>query len=173
MAEEFKDESGFFYIIKCADVPDNVYKIGKTCEKDPNKRLCRYPPFSCVQYTIAVANADLFEDIVMRKFKSAFTRRREFGLEYYEGDIIAIIDEVHRLWLKYGRLVDAKLDKTIEKIKPNGWQYFVNDWLSKNPTCDIHEAYEAYVKIMKDTFASNEYAEFEPFAIYYESTVSV
>lgn len=167
---EFKDLSGFFYIISCADVPDNVFKIGKTTEHDPNKRLCRYPQYSSVKYTIHVANADLFEDIVMRKFKSMFKRRMEFGIEYYEGELIQIIDAVHQLWLKYGNLVNAELDKSAEKIKPNGWQFFVNDWLSKNEGADVKDAYAAYVRIMKEIFLTNEYAELEPFAYYYLSS---
>ena len=82
MPTDKKNESGYFYIIKTPDVPEGVYKIGKTTMVDPNKRLCRYPTYSCCLYTIHVENADLFEDLVMRKLKLVTKRRMEYGLEY-------------------------------------------------------------------------------------------
>ena len=160
---------GFFYIIKTPDVQEGTYKIGKTVMTDPNKRLCKYPIHSCCMYTIHVANADLFEDLVMRKLKGKFKRRMEYGLEYYEANIKDLIIEVHQLWLKYGDVKHFQLDKSAEKIKPNGWQYFANDWLSKHSTSTVDEAYTAYVNIIKTSFMSNEYAEFEFFKIYFDS----
>jgi hypothetical protein len=168
-----KDESGFFYVIQTADVPLGVYKIGKTVRADPNKRLSEYPKYSTVKYTIYVENADLFEDIVMRKFKSAFKRRMEYGIEYYEGDVIDIINLAHDLWNKYGQLKNLKLDKTFEKYKPNGWQIFVNEWLAKNPNADVTTAYNAYVNMMTNTFLTQEYAEFDSFAVYFSKTTEV
>jgi hypothetical protein len=170
---ETKDESGFFYIIQTPDVPPSVYKIGKTVRPNPNKRLCAYPKFSIVKYTIAVANADLFEDIIMRKFKTAFKRRMELGLEYYEGDLVDMICVVHSLWLKYGQQASLSIDRSLEKIKPNGWQSFVNEWLVKNPDAQPDVAYTAYVDMMQNTFLSNEYAEYPAFALYFEKTTNV
>ena len=40
--ETAKVTPGFFYIIQTPDVEDGVYKIGKTSQADPNKRLCQY-----------------------------------------------------------------------------------------------------------------------------------
>jgi hypothetical protein len=164
-----KSNEGFFYIIQTSDVPNGVYKIGKTTQIDPNKRLCRYPQYSTVKYTVFCNNADLFEDIAMRKFKSIFKRRMEFGLEYYEGDIYKIIDETHKLWMKYNNINILQLNKEIEKIKPNGWQYFANEWLSKNNDTDVETAYISYVDIMTNIFASNEYAEKELFVAYFNA----
>ncbi len=170
---EEKDESGFFYIIQTPDAPESVYKIGKTTQTDPNKRLCAYPKFSNVKYTIAVANADLFEDIVMRKFRTAFIRRMELGLEYYEGDIVDIICTVHDLWLKYGNQQSIQIDKSIEKLKPHGWQSFVNEWLIHNPDSEVAIAYSAYVDHIKTAFLSNDYADFPVFSLYFNKTVYV
>lgn len=171
--DDIKDESGFFYIIQTADVSLGVYKIGKTIRANPNKRLSEYPKYSSVKYTIFVANADMFEDIVMRKFKSLFKRRMEYGLEYYEGDLIDMINHVHSLWNKYGTLTDYKLNKNAEKYKPNGWQSFVNEWLSKNSDTDVETAYSAYVHHLQNTFLTNDYAEFDAFAEYYNNTVEL
>jgi hypothetical protein len=164
---ESKSSHGFFYIIQTADVEKNVYKIGKTTQTDPNKRLCRYPAYSNTKYTIHCDNADVFEDLVMRKFKTLFKRRMEYGIEYYEGDITIMIDEVHKLWMRFNKSTDIQLDKDIEKFKPNGWQYFVNEWLCYNTTATMDTAYDNYVKIMTDVFSTNEYAEKNTFMLYY------
>ena len=168
-AKEFIDHQGFFYIIQPADVPDNVYKIGITKRCNPNKRLCEYPKYSLVKYTIAVDYVDLFEDYVMRKFRVLFKRRMELGLEYYEcRDIKKMIDEVHQIWMKYGDK-EIQIDKKLENIKPNGIQHFINEWFSKqgDPTAiDLSLAYTEYEKMMKTEFLTNEYAEKEPFILY-------
>jgi len=166
---EEKDLSGFFYIIQTPDVPDNVYKIGKTIQSNPNKRLCQYPMYSSAKYTVFVENADLFEDLVMRKLKSNCKRRMEYGLEYYESDLKTLVNIVHELWLKYGDIKEFKLDKSNEQLKPNGWQYFANEWLAKNTEATCDEAYLAYVDIFKNVFNSIEYAEFDVFEYYFNS----
>jgi predicted house-cleaning noncanonical NTP pyrophosphatase (MazG superfamily) len=168
-----KDTRGYFYIIKTADTPANVYKIGKTVEVDPNKRLCKYPKYSDLKYTVAVANADTFEDLVMRKLKTKVKRRQEFGLEYYEAELPILINIIHEIWMAHGSATEHKIDKPVhrstERIKPNGWQFFVNEWLSANQSASPEEAYAAYVNCVKTAFLSNEYAEYPCFLTYYSS----
>ncbi len=168
-----KDPRGYFYIIKTADTPVNVYKIGKTVEVDPNKRLCKYPKYSDLKYTVAVANADTFEDLVMRKLKTKVKRRQEFGLEYYEAELPVLVNIIHEIWMAHGSSIMHKIDKITnketERIKPNGWQFFVNEWLSSNQSASPEEAYTAYVNCVKTAFLSNEYAEYSCFLIYYSS----
>lgn len=167
--KEFVDHSGFFYIIKTADTEDNVYKIGMTKRCNPNKRLCEYPKYSAVKYTIAVDYIDVFEDYIMRKFRILFKRRLEYGIEYYEcNDIKKMIDVVHQIWMKYGDK-EIQIDKKLENIKPNGIQAFINDWFSKQEdpsSIDLDIAYIEYVKMMKEIFLTEEYAENETFKIY-------
>jgi hypothetical protein len=164
------DKAGFFYIVQTADVADGVYKIGKTKQDNPNKRLADYPKFSCVKYTIFVENADDFEAYTIRKFKTLFKRRKEYGLEYFEGSIIDMINITHEFWQKFGTSINIEIPKDPVAIKPNGWAYFANEWLSKNLSANqpinYDEAYNAYVKILTTDFASNEYAEREVFDLY-------
>lgn len=164
--ELFNDLSGFFYIIQTADVPIGVYKIGKTARANPNQRLCEYPKFSSVKYTIAVNDCHGFESYAMRKFRTLFKRRREFGLEYYEGNLMQMINLAHKLWNKYGLADKIVVDQNIEKIKPVGWQFFVNEWYSDqfDPTPD--EAYDMYVSLIKSTFNSDEVASKQVFITY-------
>ena len=118
-----------------------------TKRSDPNKRLSEYPKYSAVQYVIAVANADSFEDYVMRKFRILFKRRLEYGLEYYEGDIKKMIDSTHNIWMKFYDK-EIHIDKDLENIKPYGIQIFINEWFSqqKDPqNIDLDIAYDKYV----------------------------
>jgi len=104
----------------------------------------------------------------MRKFRVMFIRRMEYGLEYYQGDIRKMIDLVHQIWMNYGNK-KIIIDKSIEYIKPNGIQAFVNSWLSKQEdpiNIDLSIAYTEYVKLMKDEFLTNDYADQTIFIIY-------
>lgn len=169
-----QSKNGFFYIIKTSDTPENVYKIGKTTDVNPNKRLCKYPKYSQVLYTIHVSDADGFEDLVMRKLRMVLVRRLEYGYEYYEcPELKKIIDIVHYYWMKYHDK-DIILNKSIESIKPNGIQYFVNEYLSKNlnSTINLDDLYTKYVKIIKETFNSNDYAEKNVFTTYINHVLS-
>jgi hypothetical protein len=168
-SENKQTKEGFFYIIKTPDTPMSVYKIGKTTHSDPNKRFCQYPKGVIVKYTIAVSDADSFEDYMMRQFKVQFERKMEYGMEYYKGDIIQMIDVTHQVWMKIGMSSTSVTKSTVdmERYKPNGFQVFVNDWLVKQvskPTLD--DAYIAYVSMLRDDFGTTEYAEKEPFITY-------
>ena len=165
--EPFEDLSGFFYIIQTADVPVGVYKIGKTARANPNKRLCEYPKFSSVKYTVSVEDCHGFESYAMRKFRVLFKRRREFGLEYYEGDIKDMINLAHKLWNQFGSAGRVIVDTAIEKIKPNGFQAFVNEWYSQQLDPTIDEAYDMYVSLMRDSYLTRDYASKEVFVVYY------
>lgn len=159
---------GYFYILQTPDVEDTVYKIGKTQQLDPNRRFCQYKKGVCVKYTIEVENCDEFEDYVMRKFRVLFVRRREYGLEYYQGSLKKMIDAVHAMWMVHGMAVTIEIDKELEKIKPNGFQAFANEWLSKQDLArlDYAAAYKAYTLMMKDEFLSSDYADEESFTTY-------
>lgn len=167
MAEEQKDLSGFFYILQNAELPDGVYKIGKTKRASPTKRFCEYPKFSAVKYTVAVANADDFETYAMRKFRTVFSRRMEFGLEYYQGDLKQMINLAHDLWNKYGNADAIVLNPVIEKIKPVGIQYFINEyWSKQDPKPNMSLAYQKYVDIMTTIFQTQQYATEDIFTLY-------
>ena len=164
-------KEGFFYIIKTSDTPENVYKIGKTTATNPNKRLCDYPQYSIVFYTIAVKNIHIFEKIVIHKLKGRAVRHMEFGYEYYEADIKHLINCVHNIWMSYGH-IDIDIYSNIKKNQPTGWQYFANEWLAKNIAQEITPefAYENYVKMIKESFGAVP-CKYDKFEIYYYSVM--
>lgn len=155
--------AGFFYIIQTADVADNVYKVGKT--RRLIKRMGEYPKYSLVKYTIAVSDCHAFEAYALRKFRLLFKRRREYGLEYFEGDLTEMINLAHKLWNKFV-VGPISINKNMEKIKPKGFQYFVNEYYSKRNKPSLTESYDMYVSMMKDTFMTDIYADKYTFIMY-------
>ena len=157
---------GFFYIIQTSDVTDSVYKIGKTEDMDLNRKLCIYPVYSCVKYTVYCENIDLFYNMVVHKFSTTFKKKLEYGQNYYFGDLKNMVDCCHKLWMTYGNETKKIYNEEIGKIKPYGWDYFSNEWLINNLDKSNDESYNVYLNIIKNTFGSNEYAEKEIFDKY-------
>lgn len=159
---------GYFYIIKTSDTPANVYKIGKTIQVNPNKRLCQYPIYSECHYVVRVENADAFEDYIMRKLKFEAKRRIEYGLEYYEIEIKKLIDFVHQIWMNHGQSKIITIPKKPTCPSPPGWQYFFNEWLSKNKNATVDTAFAQYIAIIKQEFLTQPATTFEEFEKYFK-----
>jgi hypothetical protein len=102
------------------------------------------------------------------KFRVFFKRRMEYGLEYYEGNLVNMIDTVHNLWLTYGNADEVKIDKQVEDLKPNGFQAWCNEWFSKQNSVEVDSdiAYLSYVNMMKNEFMTDDYAEKDVFLLY-------
>lgn len=160
------DKRGFFYIIQNAEIPLGIYKIGKTTRGNPNQRLCEYPKFSEVKFTIAVDDIDEFEKYVIRKFTLRWTRKREYGLEYFEGNYKDMIKYAVELWLNFDVDVLEK-NQTLELIKPIGIDVFISDWLlHQSPRPSMEEQYIKYVELIQEVFLHDEYASYEVFEQY-------
>ena len=78
-----------------------------------------------------------------------------------------MINAAHSIWTKYGNAARVKISKKIERLKPNGFQYFCNEWLSQQdrlPPIDV--VYDAYVSIITSAFGTSDVAEKKMFIIY-------
>lgn len=79
---------GYIYLIRTREFlknADNIFKIGKTTGK-PSKRLGSYPRDSEILLVLKVMNCHECENLVIDAFKKYFIRKRNIGLEYFEGD---------------------------------------------------------------------------------------
>ena len=74
---------------------ENVYKIGR-CQ-DISKRLSQYPKGSQLMYCKTTTDQVLAEDIIIKTFEAHFVCRREFGYEYFEGDVQEMIQQFDNL----------------------------------------------------------------------------
>lgn len=65
---------------------ENVYKIGKTSQI-PNSRLQGYPKGSKVIIFAEVDNCHSMENYLIAEFDNRYECKREYGREYYAGDV--------------------------------------------------------------------------------------
>jgi hypothetical protein len=65
---------------------EQTYKLGKTTQL-PNSRLAGYPKGSEVILFIDVQNCHMVEKNLMEQFDGLFKQKKEYGREYYEGDL--------------------------------------------------------------------------------------
>lgn len=72
---------------------DNVYKIGKTTQ-EPNSRMKGYPKGSKLYLTIIVDDATKSEQDLLAVFRKKFVLRREFGNEYFYGNVVDMMREI-------------------------------------------------------------------------------
>jgi hypothetical protein len=84
----------YIYIIREREfirTNDHVYKIGKTT-RDPKRRLASYPKGSEVKFFLQVYECNDLEKKLIKMFKDKFIHRKDYGNEYFEGDVNTMID---------------------------------------------------------------------------------
>ena len=73
--------------IKCNE---NVYKIGKSIRL--NKRIKSYPKNSKLELVYLCNNCNKAEQKILNIFDNEFIKRKDYGNEYYEGDVQIMIN---------------------------------------------------------------------------------
>lgn len=121
------DSSGTIYLVRTGEFVGfdlNVFKIGKT-DNFP-RRLSQYPFFTQTIHTRQVHDRHLIEKIIILKFRSTFTSRRDFGFEYFQGDyslMISIIDQIINKFNSNHQLLTFKIHKHLSKYSDNKHLY--------------------------------------------------
>lgn len=132
----------YVYIIKTREFVrsgENIFKIGKTTQNN-DTRFKQYPKGSVLMYQTICENCHECEKKIIDKFKNKFIQRREFGNEYFEGNLKMMIITICDIILCKNEL---------------------------NPICEIHKQeveinnYKNNLKNCEDKFEqiTNEYIE--------------
>jgi len=98
--EENKEDQ-FIYLVKTREFinsGESIYKLGKT--RNPKNRLSSYPKGSRVYLLLKCFDCDKFEKDLLLDFSCNFSRVKDIGLEYFEGDIDEMIDKIIELKIK-------------------------------------------------------------------------
>lgn len=85
----------YIYLVHCrasVNSNENVYKIGKSI--DFNKRLSGYDKGTIPIFTIYVQECDNFERQLITLFESNYQPRKDYGNEYFQGDIRQMIQDI-------------------------------------------------------------------------------
>ena len=139
----------------------NVYKIGRS--SNIQSRFKTYPNGSITLIVRPCKDCVESEKVIMREFKERFVQRVDIGSEYFEGDVVEMIETFNSLVPLYVRekpqerddgpnyLVDDFLDKCIVKIDKPGYNlaltsimchakyFFKDEYDEKPPTRTVVE----------------------------------
>lgn len=88
-----------YYPRACKNVDESVYKIGKTY--DYSKREAGYMKGGDMLFVVSVTNRHECENIVKRVFQIEFKQRKDYGTEYFEGDVFEMVMTIKDCLSKY------------------------------------------------------------------------
>ena len=148
-------ETNYFYLIKEREFVrsgESTYKIGKTGQNPPFKRFSGYPRGSEVILLLKVVDKDTFEKKVIKFFKRKYQQMRQYGTEYFQGDVVEMIKDIVAL--------NSILNKPpFQEPRPKPPKNTICDWFihyaNKHPIQhneirisrrDAYEDYCSYVK---------------------------
>jgi hypothetical protein len=95
-----KSDLQFVYILQEREFINSgepVYKIGKTI--NPKNRMSSYPKASNVLGNYLCGDCHTTEKSLIELFDVKFIKRKDLGLEYYQGDINEMVNEIYFLIL--------------------------------------------------------------------------
>lgn len=87
------ENNQYVYILKTREflrTGENIFKIGRTEQKNV-KRFEQYPKGSTLYFQSVCDNCRECERKIINQFKNKFIQRKEFGNEYFEGDLKEMI----------------------------------------------------------------------------------
>jgi len=111
--------------IKCNE---NVYKIGKSIRL--NKRIKSYPKNSKLELVYLCNNCNKAEQKILNIFDNEFIKRKDYGNEYYEGDVQIMINIIQNNII--GKKIDIINNIMVEPQKKNNNISFIDYKLYNN-----------------------------------------
>jgi hypothetical protein len=111
---EEKNINGFIYIIHEREFiksKENIYKIGRT--ENIIERIKKYPKNSCYCFVRKSNNMFIDENKLIKLFKQIFNHLKEYGNEYFEGDIDNMIKIINNYFDNINNDNDDNIIKNI------------------------------------------------------------
>lgn len=147
--------SGYIYILierEFIRTREPVYKIGKTTQ-DEFKRFKQYPKNSKLIQQIYCEDCHGLERELIELFRVKYKQRREFGIEYFEGDVKDMVYTIFNVWMnKDAPVMDIEDAPTI------------TDWLSLLKirhvgviTTTYKEMWEYYIQWANDDISLSKF----------------
>ena len=85
----------YIYLIHCracVNSGESVFKLGKTI--DFSKRIDGYDKGSIPLLSLYVRECDVFERVLIQLFAAKYRQRRDYGIEYFEGNATSMITDI-------------------------------------------------------------------------------
>jgi hypothetical protein len=129
---------GFIYLIltkEAMDSNENVYKIGRTLQKNPYLRLDSYKNGYEIIHITQCIDAILMEKECLEKFKTCYIQRKDYGNEYFEGDRNEMEKMIQTIKTKYN--IPLKTESTTPIIQETEKkEVMIIKKKNKSYTCD-------------------------------------
>lgn len=136
---------GYIYVIYTREFlkhQEPVYKVGKT--ENIVARLKQYPRGSKLLFVQYVHDCHLLESHVLNHLTSTFKVRTDIGAEYFEGDIMKLLAEVHTIVCKHACPFTITYDEDANRLKKKSKPQTKNTCkgIHKKQACDDEEVDE-------------------------------
>jgi hypothetical protein len=98
---ELRHKGSYIYLIQEREFVlngDPVFKYGRTTSTNPAERLCKYPKDSKVVLVVSVDDCVAFEKMIRKAFLGKFKHAKEYGREYFRGDVRQMINTVMSIY---------------------------------------------------------------------------
>lgn len=108
----------YIYLVHCrasVNANENVYKIGKSI--DFNKRLSGYDKGTIPIFTIYVQECDNFEMQLITLFENNYQSRKDYGNEYFQGDIKQMIQDIMTEYNKSNLCYEINTNGNVNNIQ--------------------------------------------------------
>ena len=92
-----KNRNGFIYLLReraSVNIDEEVYKTGKT--KNIKKRLAGYTKGYEIKHITLSKNIDIDEKEIFKKYNEKFNKRKDYGREYFEGNVNEMIKIINK-----------------------------------------------------------------------------
>lgn len=109
----------YVYIIQEREfirLEEPTFKIGKTAKENSYDRISKYPKGSTLMMLLPVRNCHKTEDEIMNVFCKKYIQKRDYGKEYFEGDIDSMVEDV----INIARFVNLK-ESTVKTNKADAY----------------------------------------------------
>jgi hypothetical protein len=92
-----------------------IYKIGKSKQMNLG-RFSQYPNGSVLYFQLVVPDCDKIEKILIRNFKGKYLQRTDIGTEYFQGDVLTMMDDIYREVFEYRKRLENPVPLQSKKI---------------------------------------------------------
>jgi hypothetical protein len=125
----------YIYIIhtrECIKCNENIYKIGRT-QTGSKKRVSTYPNDSVLIAQFNVNDAVKSEKEILTLCKNKYKQIRKYGIEYFQGDISSIKNDVYAITQKYQTVEPTKTNEILKDMIAN----YINKICKRNVNVKI------------------------------------
>jgi hypothetical protein len=107
----------YIYLIKEREfvrIGEDTYKIGRTQQNPPTDRLLQYPSGSEIILLTIVDDCFSVEKQLIKVFKQKFIHKKEYGNEYFNGDVKEMIKTIYTIIFDHSPSLNYNIKNTLK-----------------------------------------------------------